>query len=519
MIYITRIRALSRKTRRTGLTATLAAVLATGALIATPDTANAARRAPVDLGTAVAFAILAGSAVNNNNLTNVTGDLGVSPGSTVTGFPPGTLTGTMHAGDATAATAKSSVVAAYNDIAGRTPVTSVAAELGGTTKAPGIYTPTSGGFTITGSLTLDAQGEPDAVFIFKAPTLTTATVSNVALTNGAQAKNVFWQVTDAATLGQNSTFRGNVLAANTAWVRAGASVFGRLFTLNQNVILDGTTSGPATFITLPNDPQTTTALTSSANPSMRNQVVTFTATVDAVSGTVVPQGQVLFKEGTTTLGSGFLDSSGVATFSTSSLSPGIHPIQAVYLGGDTFDNEALIHFAPSKSNILNQEVTATLWSSATTPAVASHFDPNAVALGVKLRASGNGTVKGVRFYKGSLNTGTHVGSLWTSGGTLLASATFTGETASGWQQVNFASPVSVTANTTYVATVLTSSGYYSVTRPYFATQYTNSPLLALADGAEGGNGVYHYGAANEFPTSSYQATNYWVDVVFTPAAS
>ncbi|RCG29393.1 DUF4082 domain-containing protein [Sphaerisporangium album] len=519
MIHRTRFRVPRPNTGRTWLTAALTAVLTAAALLATPLAAGAARRAPVNLGTAATFAVLAGSAVNNNNLTAVTGDLGVSPGGTVTGFPPGTVTGTIHAGDATAATAKSDMVAAYNDIAGRTPVTTVAAELGGTTQGPGIYTPTGGAFTITGTLTLDAQGEPDSVFIFKSATLTTATVSNITLINGAQAKNVFWQATDSAALGVNSTFRGTVMAANSARAFPGASVFGRLFTLNANVILDGTTTGPATHVALPNDPQTTTALTSSANPTARGQVVTFTATVSAVSGSLIPQGQVLFKEGTTTLGSSYLDSSGVATFSTSSLSVGTHPIQAVYLGGDVFASEALVHFAPSKSGILNQNVSASLWSSTATPAVASHQDAQAVALGVKFQANTNGTISGVRFYKGSQNTGTHVGSLWTSGGTLLASATFAGETASGWQQVNFASPVAVTANTTYVASVLSPTGYYSVTRPYFTLQYNNDPLLALADGAQGGNGVYVYGTTNAFPTSTFQSTNYWVDVVFTPTAT
>ncbi|MEU9884081.1 DUF4082 domain-containing protein [Sphaerisporangium sp. NPDC051011] len=514
MIHRTRFRVPRPNTGRTWLTAALTAVL-----IATPLTANAARRAPVNLGTAATFAVLAGTAVNNNNLTAVTGDLGVSPGGTVTGFPPGTVTGTTHAGDATAATAKSDMVAAYNDIAGRTPVTTVAAELGGTTQGPGIYTPTGGAFTITGTLTLDAQGEPDSVFIFRSTTLTTATVSNITLINGAQAKNVYWQATDSATLGVNSTFRGTVMAANTARAFPGASVFGRLFTLNSNVILDGTTNGPATRIALPNDPQTTTALTSSPNPAARGQVVTFTATVSAVSGSLTPQGQVLFKEGTTTLGSGFLDPSGMATYSTSSLSAGTHPIQAVYLGGDVFSAEALVHFAPSKSGILNQNISASLWDSSATPAVASYQDPKAVALGVKFRASTSGNVSGIRFYKGAQNTGTHVGSLWTSNGTQLASATFSGETASGWQQVNFAAPVAISANTTYVASVQTSSGYYSVTRPYFTLQYNNAPLLALADGAEGGNGVYVYGTANASPTSTFQSSNYWVDVVFTPAAT
>ncbi|GAB3970766.1 hypothetical protein GCM10029978_044720 [Actinoallomurus acanthiterrae] len=160
-----------------------------------------------------------------------------------------------------------------------------------------------------------------------------------------------------------------------------------------------------------------------------------------------------------------------------------------------------------------------LWDDTAVPAVQSNPDTQPITLGVKFTASANGFISGIRFYKGSSNTGTHVGSLWSSSGTLLASATFTNETASGWQQVNFSSPVGVTANTTYVASYFTPSGFYSVTRPYFTTAYTNAPLTAPASADSGGNGVYAYGATNTFPTGTYQSTNYWVDVVFTPTSS
>ncbi|WP_433361650.1 DUF4082 domain-containing protein [Streptosporangium sp. CA-115845] len=163
-----------------------------------------------------------------------------------------------------------------------------------------------------------------------------------------------------------------------------------------------------------------------------------------------------------------------------------------------------VAFVPSES----------LWESKATPDVPSQADDKSVAVGVKFRTLTSGTIRGIRFYKGAENTGTHVGNLWTSNGQSLASATFTNETASGWQQVNFATPVRVTPNTTYIASYYTVPGRYSVTRPYFSKQYTNEPLLALANGAEGGNGVYTYSSTNTFPTSSYQSTNYWVDVVF-----
>jgi hypothetical protein len=157
----------------------------------------------------------------------------------------------------------------------------------------------------------------------------------------------------------------------------------------------------------------------------------------------------------------------------------------------------------------------TIWNPTATPAVVTANDANAIELGVRFRTTETGTITGIRFYKGAQNTGTHVGSLWTTGGSLLASATFTGETASGWQQVTLASPVSIAANTTYVASYHTDVGFYSVDQSYFATSgVTNGPIRALADGEDGPNGVYKYGALG-FPNQTYLASNYWVDVVFT----
>jgi hypothetical protein len=151
------------------------------------------------------------------------------------------------------------------------------------------------------------------------------------------------------------------------------------------------------------------------------------------------------------------------------------------------------------------------------PAIASSGDGASVELGVKFRADVAGTITGIRFYKGSANTGVHVGSLWTSSGTLLAQATFTGETASGWQQVTFASPVAVTAGTTYVASYHAPNGNYSVNLNGLQSQVVNPPLRALQDGADGGNGLYLYGSSVAFPTQTYQASNYWVDVLFSPS--
>jgi Domain of unknown function (DUF4082)/Bacterial Ig-like domain len=155
-----------------------------------------------------------------------------------------------------------------------------------------------------------------------------------------------------------------------------------------------------------------------------------------------------------------------------------------------------------------------LWSNATTPTVAATPDASAVEVGVKFRATANGFITGLRFYKGSGNNGPHVGHLWTSSGTLLASVTFTNETATGWQHVNVSTPVAITANTTYVVSYNAPGGRYAFDPQYFSAALTNAPLRALADGEEGGNGVYQYGAGG-FPAQTYNASNYWVDVVFT----
>ncbi|WP_326829773.1 DUF4082 domain-containing protein [Streptosporangium sp. NBC_01810] len=515
-----------RRTRafgRTVLKATVVAALAMGAVTGTPGSANAADRStraidPVDIGSAASFGVLAGSSVGNSDSTTVTGDLGISPGNTLVGFPPGVVSGSTHLADATAAQAKADAVAAYNDIVGRAPTATVSPQLGGTTKGPGVYNSTSGNFSIDGTLTLDAQGDPGAVFIFKSTILTAASISNIALLRGAQADNVFWQVGDTATLGTYCTFRGNILAQNSVGVNSGANVIGRAFGLGITVSIQGTNSLPHTRVTVPNDPPTTTNLTVSASSAWTGYPITLTAAVQAVSGSIVPAGEVVFKDGSTVLGSAWHDDQGPARITVSDLVGGEHQIIAVYLGGDTFDHEALIHFAPSTSVPVTVNISDSLWDNSGTPA-ASQADPQPITVGVKFRATTSGTVTAVRFYKGAQNTGTHTGSLWTSGGSLLSSATFTDESPTGWQQATFATPVPITAGTTYIAAYHTTSGNYSVTRPYFTTSRTNGPLVALANGTEGGNGVYTYGATSTFPTSSVQATNYWVDVVFVPTNS
>ena len=201
-----------------------------------PATANALA-GPVSLGSAASFAVLGGSTVTNTGPTLVTGDLGVSPGTAVTGFPPGVLIGTLSAGDAVAAQAQVDLTSAYNNAAGQAPDAAVSA-LGGLTLTPGVYSaPSSMG--LTGTLTLDAQGDPNALWLFQAgSTLTTASASTVRSINGAQSCNVFWQIGSSATLGTNSNFGGSILALTSITVTTGVTIDGRALAINGAVTMD-----------------------------------------------------------------------------------------------------------------------------------------------------------------------------------------------------------------------------------------------------------------------------------------
>ena len=204
-------------------------------------TADAAGPPPVGLGTAADFAVLAGSTVTNTGPTTVKGNLGVSPGTAVTGFPPGTLDGQFHVADAVAAQAQSDLTTAYNDAAGRTGAVTVSGDLGGRTLTPGVYKSGSS-LQLTGTLTLDGQGDDNAVFIFQAgSTLTTASASRVSLINGASPCNVFWQLGSSGTLGTNSVFAGTVLALTSLTATTGATIDGRMLARNGATTLDTNT--------------------------------------------------------------------------------------------------------------------------------------------------------------------------------------------------------------------------------------------------------------------------------------
>jgi hypothetical protein len=199
--------------------------------------------AQVPLGTASNFAVLGGSAVTNTGPTTVSGNLGVSPGSSVTGFPPGIVAGgAIHAADAAAAQAQTDLTNAYNIAAGAPCGTDLTGQnLGGLTLTPGVYCFATSA-ALTGTLTLDLQGNPNAAFLFKiGSTLTTSSGSSVVLINTAGSAcppNLNWQVGSSATLGTGSTFRGNILALTSITVTTGAGLSGRALARNGAVTLD-----------------------------------------------------------------------------------------------------------------------------------------------------------------------------------------------------------------------------------------------------------------------------------------
>lgn len=200
--------------------------------------------ATVPLAGASTLALLAGSAISNTGGTTVTGDIGLSPGSSIGGFPPGILVGTMHINDAIATQAKLDLTAAYNDAAGRTAtdIVTLSGNLGGLTLTPGLYKSTSSLAISSGDLTFDAKGNPNAVFIIQiASTLTTTSGRKVILSGGALASNIFWQVGSSATLGTTSVFKGTILAMQSITFNTGATLDGRALARTGAVIMAGNT--------------------------------------------------------------------------------------------------------------------------------------------------------------------------------------------------------------------------------------------------------------------------------------
>jgi hypothetical protein len=248
----------------------------------------------LQLETAEEFAVLAGSAITNTGATTIVGDVGSSPVPAITGFGTVALTGTNHGGDATTVQAKVDLAAAYAAAAANVPTAIIGSELGGTTLTPGVYASAAGTLAITGSLLLDSQGDPNAVFILQASsTLTTAAASSVSLVNGGSACNVFWQVGSSATLGAGTQLVGSILALTSITSGAGSSIDGRLLaqggavTLDSNSIIVPACTPPVTTTT---EPPTTTTTEPPTTTTTDVAAVTTTTTSDPPPSAPDPPG-------------------------------------------------------------------------------------------------------------------------------------------------------------------------------------------------------------------------------------
>src|SRR5437016_607365 len=335
--------------------------------------ATPAGQAPVALGAASTFAVLAGSTVTSTGATTVNGELGLSPGTAVTGFPPGTVNGTIHAGDPAAAQAQLDLTTAYNDAAGRTVgAITVAGNLGGQTLTPGLYKSTSSLEISSGDLTLDAQGDANAVFIFQmASTLTTTSSRQVILSGGAKAANIFWQVGSSATLGTGSVLKGNILALASITVTTGATVEGRLLartaavTLDSNVVglaIPADTTAPTVSFTVPTNAATGVAIS-------QKIAVAFSEAMDPLTITTA---NFTLKQGTAAV-AGTVSYAGVtATFTPASVLAPVTAYTATITTGakDLAGNGLAANFNWSFTTGVTPDTTRPL-VSATVPAAAA----------------------------------------------------------------------------------------------------------------------------------------------------
>ena len=393
---------------------------------------------------------------------------------------------------------------------------------------------------------------------FTSPNLTSATSGNVVISPAAANKlAIQTQPSSTATAGvpfatqpviyeedqygnvetgDNSTVVTAALATGTGPLQGTktATVVGGIATFTN--LADNTAETITLKFTSPNLTSATSGNIAISPAAAKKLVIQTQPSSTATAGVPFATQPVIYEEDQY----GNVETGDNSTVVTVALATGTGPLQgtktATVVGGiATFTNLAdntaetiSLNFAsPGLTSATSNNIVVTSGNTTTTifgntfTGNASYNGGGAVEVGVKFESSTAGYINGVRFYKGAGNTGTHVGYLWSSTGTLLASATFSGETGSGWQQVNFATPVAISANTIYIASYFSPTGYFAYSNNYFTSAVTNAPLTAPASSSVGGNGVYAYtnNPSAAFPHTTYQASNYWVDVVYSTSSS
>jgi hypothetical protein len=376
-------------------------------------------------------------------------------------------------------------------------------------------TPSKPGIVFAPSSQLAAVSNGNAIANFTAVTLQSIVVTPVNPIVQAGAAQPF---VATGTYSDNST---QIITAQVSWASSNtnvatingsgvaSAVSGGSSNIAASLVVNGITVSRSTTLTVQTTPLVIT--TTSLPSGLQNQA--YAANLAATGGTapytwsltnssVLPAGLSLSSGGQI---SGIATVAGTGTF-TVQVTDGASPAQTAT--------------QPLSIIITSPPAFNTIWTPVSAPTTPDVGPDQPVELGVLFKSDVNGNISGLRFYKSTANTGTHVGNLWSSTGTLLGTATFTNETASGWQQVSFGTPVAITANTIYVASYHTTVGHYSDDENYFATVGVDSPPLhALANGVSGANGVFAYGANSVFPNAGFNSSNYWVDVVFAPAAA
>lgn len=377
------------------------------------------------------------------------------------------------------------------------------------------------------SSTLPVSGNPPLTFATDAVDTTPPAISGIAATAGGTTATVAWTTNEASTSridygtspglltsAITSATMATAHAVNLPNLEPGTTYYYRVTsadTAGNPATSPDISLAPLSFSTTPPDSVAPVISAVAAAPASMTAAITWTT--DEATDSRVDYGT------STALGS--TAALPAMTTAHAITLTGLTPGATYYFRVTSADASANTSTSPVTVNPPASFTTSTatvtkVFADSATPATIQDPDTAAVELGMKFRADVNGTVTGVRFYKGANNTGLHVGNLWSSTGTLLATVTFSGETASGWQQASFPSPVNISAGQTYVISYHAPNGRYSSTGAYFTTSGAyKAPLYALRNGVDGSNSVYKYGSAGSFPTATYNGSNYWVDVVFT----